>query len=348
MSKKRIADINRLLFLFSAGIVFAFNFFGCNVKPAARGELDEIYVFADKNIYSACGEYIQKSLGRTINTPQHEPLFNIIHKDFSEFSDYYKNPNILMLCALEDSGQVTEYVRKMLDASTFEGVKNSVYWIFSKENPWYSGQRLVIACANDAGELSSRLDFGSDELFMTFNEAYLNRLKKELYSRLENKELSKKLFENYGFRIRIQHDYYLTTENVEERMIRLRRTFPDRWLSISWSESAVDSLTKDIVVEERKRMSKLFADPSLIYTEYNVFEGDFGDIPGSLFMRGLWGTEANIGGGPFFTYAVRDDSSGIVYFIDGAVFAPEYRKMPFIKQLEVMAGTFIPPSLVEE
>jgi len=253
-----------------------------------------------------------------------------------------------MLCALEDSGQVSGFVRKMLDPATFEGVRNSVYWIFSKTNPWFTGQSLVIVCANDAGELSSRIDFGSDELFSTFNKLYLDRLKKELYSRMENKELSDKLFKSYDFRIRLQHDYYLTTENVGERLIRVRRTFPDRWLSISWSASGVDSLTQEIVAEERERISKLFADPSLIYSEYNVFESDFGNYPENIFMRGLWGTEANIGGGPFFTFAVRDDSTGIVYFIDGAVFAPEYRKMPFIKQLEVMAGTFIPPSKIEE
>ena len=320
----------------------------CGLKAPSWGEMDDIYVFADRNLYNLCEKDIAASLGRIIDTPQHEPVFNVIYKDFLEFSDYYRNPNILMLAALEDSGEVSDYVRRMLDSATLQGVRDGVYWIFNKKNPWFSDQNLVIAIANDSGELSARINFGTEDLFMTFHSVFIEQLKHDLYAKMEQKKLSEELQEKYGFNIRIQHDYYVTYESNEDRLIRMNRVHPNRWLSISWSESPVDSLTEEIVVAERMRTSKLFADPSLIYPEYNTFETGFDGIPGSLFLRGLWGTEANIGGGPFFTYAVRDDSSGVVYFIDGSVFAPEYRKMPFIKQLEIMAGTFTPPYLIEE
>lgn len=45
-------------------------------------------------------------------------------------------------------------------------------------------------------------------------------------------------------------------------------------------------------------------------------------------------------GGPFITYGFYDEASGRNYLIDGMVFAPNFNKREFIRQLEVIAYSF--------
>lgn len=46
------------------------------------------------------------------------------------------------------------------------------------------------------------------------------------------------------------------------------------------------------------------------------------------------------GGGPFVAYAFYDQASDRIYLLHGSVFAPEYDKLKFLRQMEVMANTF--------
>lgn len=52
-------------------------------------------------------------------------------------------------------------------------------------------------------------------------------------------------------------------------------------------------------------------------------------------------------GGPFVTYAFYDQDSGRIYLVDGMVFAPNFKKREFLRQLEVTAHTFRTQSELE-
>jgi hypothetical protein len=73
-------------------------------------------------------------------------------------------------------------------------------------------------------------------------------------------------------------------------------------------------------------------------------------------VRGLWhmvgeenGEKFPFGaGGPFLTYAFYDEPSGRLYLLDGMVFAPNYPKREFLRQLEVIAYTFRTRQEVEQ
>jgi hypothetical protein len=46
------------------------------------------------------------------------------------------------------------------------------------------------------------------------------------------------------------------------------------------------------------------------------------------------------GGGPFVAYAFYDRASDRVYLLHGSVFAPDFDKLQFLRQMKVMARTF--------
>ena len=92
----------------------------------------------------------------------------------------------------------------------------------------------------------------------------------------------------------------------------------------------------------RDSLGKQFKDPVFNYPEYlKYYDREFRGRPGGI-LTGLWATEADIGGGPFFTYVVHDSLSNRTFFLDGAVFAPHDLKEPFLRQLKIMAETFVP------
>ena len=319
---------------------------GCDLKPGARGNLNEVIVFADPDIYQKCEKSLSAALKIVVDTPQPETIFTLKPVSQDKFADSTIATNIVMLGTLEGEGKFSKYVRDMMDDDTRLGIENGVYWFFAKNDAWYAKQLLLVAVANDAEELASRLQFGGGEIFQVLNRSVLERMSDMLYDQMENTKLSEELRQKYGFSLRVQHDYIIVREEPEQRFIRLRRYNPSRWLTISWTET--DSLTADMTAQERTRFSALFADPSIIEPDYNKISTDDRIMPGGCLLRGLWGTEAYVGGGPFFTFAVYDEESSKAFFIDGAVFNPGDDKLPYLRQLEVMALTFSIPAETKE
>jgi hypothetical protein len=157
---------------------------------------------------------------------------------------------------------------------------------------------------------------------------------------MERKDIAKELRDDFGFSLRVQKDYYLVRKSSEERLIRLRRCNPDRFLTVSWMET--DTLSDSLIIAERERLSGLYQNPVKIYPEHNRFYSYENGFSSGRILRGLWGLTDGMGGGPFFTIAFKDESRRRVYFLDGSVFAPGREKFPFLQQLEVMARTFSP------
>ena len=314
---------------------------GCQFKPGAKNNLNTVALFADGGAYSASALLLKSALERRIDTPQPETVFSLEHTAWDAFQSRADYANILMVGTLDGNGPVTKFIGGMLDADARQGVENGDFWIFRKQNPWCRNQLLCIIIASNAAELRKRIQSGGDEIFATLNESALVRLKETLYRVNENTGLAGELRDKYGFTLRIQHDYSLAEEDMDNRFLRLRRLYPDRWLTISWTRS--DTITDSLIAAERRRIGGLFADPVFIYDDYNRWYRDEDARPFDLILRGLWGTERTIGGGPFFICALQAQNERMVYFIDGAVFAPDREKVPLLQQLEVMARTFQPP-----
>ena len=311
---------------------------GCGYKPRSQGEYSEVAVFADRELRPAISKTLSQLLEIPIDTPQPEQLFYLRWPEWDDFSQYTERRNIILLGTLKGDGAVSNYVRGMLSSDALEGVRQGDYWYFAKDDAWARGQSLYLIVADDIRQLANRIKSDGESIYHTMRESVLQRLKSQLYASAERRKLADEIFDKYGFKLRIQHDYTIVLDSPEERLLRLRRFFPDRWLTVSWVEG--ESLSQELVERERNRINKIFNDPVYTYPEYNRFSPNDEIVSGGILLRGIWATESTTGGGPFFTYALPDMSQGRIYFIDGAVFAPDREKVPLLLQLEVMAQTF--------
>ena len=332
---------NFLIILSILAALGAAVFQGCDVRRDAQDNLQSVAVFADPEVYSSAIIPLKTALERVVDTPQPETWFSLEHPSWEEFNDYTNYANIMLIGTLQGEGEVSMYVKESLDEGAEQGVQAGDLWIFRKQDPWYGEQLLTIIAAPNQAALREKISEGSQELFLMMKNSALERVKKDLYAVMEEKELAQDIREKYGFQIRIQHDYQLIREEPELNFIRLRRMYPDRWLTIYWA--GADTVTDSLMIAERQRVGQYFADPVKLHEDYLKFFSGERAYPGDIVMRGLWSTVAPIGGGPFFTYAYKVPNEDLVYFIDGSAFAPDREKLPLLMQLEVMAQTFQPP-----
>ena len=177
-------------------------------------------------------------------------------------------------------------------------------------------------------------------LFKQFNAKYFARLKKEMYELEEQKDQEEYLENNFGYGVRVQHDYFVAHQNPDENYVWLRRMDPDRWLSIWRVDGDESIITQDSLIILRNRMTtKYYSGDVVVANETNLEIVSFQDKP-TYKMTGTWRDDSLVVGGPFRTYIVENKEENAYYLVDIAVMAPTKNKKPYLDQLEVIASTF--------
>ena len=183
----------------------------------------------------------------------------------------------------------------------------------------------------------------ADSLARWAHDFELERITTNLFKRGEQKDLEREIQGEFGFRIRIQHDYIVTQKNDSLAFVRFMRYLPERWFAVVWGALPADGeLTPELIYNRRREIGAAFLDPVMSYDDrWTAEPTTLAGRPATL-IRGLWATLDPTGGGPFFTYGVAVPEQSRYYLIDGAVFAPGQEKVPVLWQLDAIARTFDP------
>jgi hypothetical protein len=306
------------------------------------GDRNHIIVLADENVWQLVADPLTQVYGREIQTPQPEQTYYLERVDMEQLSTVSRRPYLLIVAPLKSANPVSVYLSNSLAPQAADGVSRGDYYVFSKSDLWARDQLVLFLTAPDLPSLLERIQENGAELYSLIDHHRNQAVQKEMYARLEQKNLEKQFHEKYGWRLRVQHDYRITIDDPVHNIVRLRRNFPDRWLTISWIDGTDQYLNLKATSAVRDSLGKFFKDPVFTYPEYHKYrEIEFLGRPAGL-LRGLWATEADIGGGPFFTYVIYDSSLHRTFFLDGAVFAPDRLKEPYLRQVQIMAKTFVP------
>ncbi len=340
----------KALFLFVLMLI-ATGGMSCFQKTASSGSDTVIYVVADTETWEKLQPAITETFQKVLVTPQPEKVFDLYWVSPEKFSTYATRKNLLLVGTFDSKGEISQKVSGMLSPIVKEKVKEGTAFYFPKENPWAKKQLLMVLAGVSTSELEKKLIENRDVLYGFFKDRLLGETKKQMYSQLEQKDLSKQLLQKYGWTVRIQHDYIINTERPQDRFVMLRRSLPgrERWLFVHWIDDADSNLiNKDWAIAKRNKLTAKFYKNDLIdenYVESN--EIDFLDRP-ALMLEGLWKNEDKFIGGPFRTYVFYDEKSKRIYMIDIAVYYPAGKKEPFFRQLDIMAHTFKTAQDVEE
>lgn len=332
-------------FLLPSLFVLIFVSLSCFKKPKGFGEDTQLFVIADSTNWLILEPAMREVFEKVISTPQPEKVFDVNWVSPDKFNQYATRKNLIIAGVLDAEGTIDKQVTGMLAADVRSKVVEGSAFVFPKKRQWAEKQLLLVLVSTTLGELQEKMLSNKDFLYRLFHEKLRDETFSEMYEKMEQTELAETILEKHGWTLRIQHDYFINTDRLQDRFVMLRRTFGtrERWLFVHWIEDADPNLIETgWAIRTRNKLTKKFYEGDRV-DEKHVDSRDVEFLGrNALMLEGLWRNDDSVegGGGPFRNYTFYDEASGRIYMIDAAVFYPGGKKEPFLRQLDIMAHTF--------
>jgi len=308
-------------------------------KEAAIGYDDVITVVCDDRNWEACEPILAQTLGKIYHTPPTETLYRFQRISPNDLNVNLLNKNLMILTRLEDDSKITPQVRSMLPDSTISSLRNNPKGIFYQGDVYAAGQALVVVIGTSLADLRNRLEINQERVFKFIEHKMYERNTAFIYRSGEQFELAKKYYDQYGFYIRMMHDFVEIENRPKYNLVWLGRDFPYRWLTVTWAEPSdstleyqVNNLLTSTFGEKLKdvRLNRDYlSSESIWFKQYSAWK-----------YYGLWESKTEVKGGPFIAYGFYEPVSDRIYLISGLVHAPDRAKLPYIRQLETIIRTF--------
>lgn len=315
----------------------------CGFKTQSWWNEPQIVVLAEHDDWGMIEKPLKDALERVVRTPQPEKEYVVTHSGPEGYEQYRHTRYLIVAASLESKGRIGDLVRGMLqDPEARRQVREGEQFSFVYRDPWARDQWMLVLTAANIRALKETIEAQSHMIYEYFDQAVNAYLLEEMYERGEQKELEKELMELYGWKIRLQRDYFIAQSEPRDGVLWFRRIQPERWILIKWIEDADTSgvFSREWVVHERNRIGDLYYGGDRVVDRYLFsYESEFLGRRAQV-TTGLWENEEKIAGGPFKNYTFYDSVSGRIYMIDLAVFAPEYDKVPLLRRMKIIARTF--------
>ena len=255
-------------------ILFLLLYTSCTgFKPKAIGNINEIIVCADDEVWSEMEEVLREVLEKELKTPQPEKVFYLTRINPLNFADYQRFRHIVLLGILDSNGKISNYIESQLDNKTKSAVREGRYFYSIKRDEFAREQLIMYLVANDLTELKVRVIENKGLIFNQFNNALDKKVIQSMFGKTENMELSDRFFKSYGWTLRMQPDYIIAKEDSENNFVWLRRFEPDRMISVNWQDSKDGSeLDENWAIERRVYIGKTYLDGMKIVDGYTKIE----------------------------------------------------------------------------
>lgn len=313
----------------------------CSSKSSAMGEDNIVYVFCDSSDWSYYQDEYERIFGKFVRTPIQENEYILVWKNFSQWQNSKKYKNIFFIGRLDAQDEVSLNIKNLLNQEIIEGIQSGKYFYIPKTDVWATDQYVVFFVANSVSDMIQKINDLGELAYNDFRNYYFARLKKNMFLRMEQKTLQEYLETHFPFTMRIQHDYFIANENLEENFVWIRRLNPDRSILVHWLPAdCVKVLNSRWVIDERNRLAKItFSGDIIVEEETKAYITRFKNW-NAIKLEGIWRNDSLIIGGPFRNFTFVDSLTNRVYMVDYYVQAVGKLKVPFLDQLTVLASTF--------
>lgn len=337
---------------------------GCDAidtRPSAAGSDSEVTIVIDTTHWDAAlGEATRNAVAQWVYThPVPERMFDVNHLPIQRERDLNRAQalkNVVFVAPLNEDTNESRFMRSVLSESARQAVSDGGTAVVSRKDQWRRGQQVFFITASDTSRLIETLQNNGPAIRDSFQTVIKERIRYDMFRRGRQHNLEDTLMANHGFAVHAQHDYQIAVDTTD--FVWLRRLLTDTWRSlfVYYEEDANPAdLSPEWVLTKRDSLSRIYLQGTWddwvevdqrrpLEIEETEFKGRYG-----FEMRGLWhmigedaeGNRQPAGmGGSFVSYAFYDEASGRNYLVDGMVFAPEYSKRDFIRQMEIIAQTF--------
>lgn len=325
-------------------------------RPSSIGSIDEIIVVMDSTAWdSETALALEETFGAGIETIPYpvEPKYDLTFRDFRS-NDQLENirelKNVIFAAPIDEESNVGEFISALLSDDVEERVRTGESFAFPLEDRWVRDQWTLILTSNSDSELAEKIRNSEESLVGHLRDREMERRIAEVFRRGEQTEISNSLWEDYGWSVRMQHDYVQIADSGNA--VVFARYLPDnnRRMWAWWKDDVTDIefLDQDWINAQRDSLMQIYMqgerEGSYVTTDYRrpieTDEIDRDDRIIGYETMGMWQMVGNFMGGPFVNFTYYDPGTERLFMVEYWQFAPGVNKRRFIRQFQSMGRTF--------
>ncbi|MEO1051916.1 MAG: DUF4837 family protein [Bacteroidota bacterium] len=319
----------------------------------AGGAPGEIILVMDSIKWNgALGSVVKEVFsGDVPGLPQDEPWFTIHQVNPENLNGMLRQSrNLIFVSTYEGNRRGDRIIRSYYTENSLNRIKNEPdLFMFTDHDEFAKGQNVLHLFSQNDALLIDRITEHREQLRGYFDEQERKHLQRKFLKAKERKGLSENLMAKHGFSIRVPFTYQVADERDDFIWLRsFGMNVKQSNIIISWQdyESQQDfDLEQLLAWRDDLGRAYVWGDDSDSYlkTETLVTPSekaiDFKNRYAKE-IRGIWKLNDNSMGGAFISYAVLDEASNRVYYLEGFVYNPAGQKRELLREVESVLWTF--------
>jgi hypothetical protein len=302
--------------------------------PNSNGRTGEILVILESEYWDGTLSHMLDNIfGKEVLTlPQPEAYFQVAKKDPAGFKNSASQHHSILVIDIKS--------------------KVKTAYLASKDTNYYAKDQLIyrIYANNEAGAIKI-LKENAEFLEYEFDRFSRERLAAG-YAKQKNASLNEELAITLKVNIDVPTNYTVKSNSSSFVWLEKKGTRREDGLSheiqqgiLIYSYPYLDSagFSEDFILNKmdtviKKHVKGKVADSYLATNRDYLLESSEMEVNGeyALKINGLWRMENSIMGGPFVNYSVYDRKNSRIVGLVGYVYAPQFRKMEFMRELNAI------------
>lgn len=317
--------------------------------------MDEIYVVMDSTDWnSETAMALRETFGRQIETvPTPENAYTLTFRDFStndQLEQLKEYKNLIFAAPLNEGHNVSRFIGGILSDEVEQRVRNEESFAFPLSDRWVRDQWTLILTSTSDEALAEKIRNSEESLVSHLMQREFGRRTQNIYERGEQVAISDSLWQDHGWKVRMQHDYIQVIDSSNAVMFRRYLPENNRWMWAWWKNDVSDpdfidpewiNATRDSLMEHLVQGER---EGSYVTTDYRrplgTQEIETGDRLIGYETKGLWRMTNDFMGGPFVHFTYFDPLTDRLFMVEYAQFAPSVNKRRFVRQFQSMGRTF--------
>ena len=328
--------------------------------PRASGKNNEMLIVMDSAKFKGkIGRVLVETYGGYVKgLPQPESKFDLRHIKPRKFNSILKHAkNIVVAFTLEGKSLDSQILRKNFNSESLDKIKSdSELFYFSKRDQYAKGQTVLYLFSKSDEDLYYKISQNKIAILKYFEDELKKRVDRDIFLKQE-KNISKKLYEDHGIKIKIPYGYDLAKNSKNFFWLRQLDSEFEKNIFLyyeDYGESQLKNFYEVFNTEKpsikgiRNKISKSYLRDSenskIFMSIQDVFPIQSQKINfkgnSSVESKGLWKLSDISAGGPFKSIIIYDSNKKRMYYLEGYVYAPGSKKRNLMQEISSILMTF--------
>lgn len=323
-----------------------------DMLPTARGEADEIILVADSTQWAdslGIGAELRKTfMSPMLGLPQDEALFNVSKVNPRRLNSVLKSAkNMIFVMTLDSKTADSRVLQQFFTDQSLNQIKRDTsIFMRAQKDLFAKGQTVLFLFSSTEDMLAQKINYNRSAIREYFETSARETIKDQLFNSTQ-KQLAARIKENHNVALTIPFGWEKARDlknfiwlrkmdaQTEQSIFIYYEPYRDQGVFNEIGEfrdkitqrNLYDGENRDVYIKRQEIIP--------VFTERVNFNGHF-----AVEARGLWKISDNSRGGPFLSYTIVDEESGLIYYIEGYVDSPGTRKKKLVRELEAILSTF--------